>query len=57
MIPGDGVENFPLMGRAIFQNATKRRFFPEASHFPTYWFHSGSFPGRSLIDAATVNHL
>jgi hypothetical protein len=29
MIPVDGIENFPLMGRA-----EERRFFPEASHIP-----------------------
>jgi len=27
MIPVDGIENFPLMGRAIFQKAAKRGDF------------------------------
>jgi hypothetical protein len=29
MIPVDGIENFPLMGRAIFQKAAKRGDFFE----------------------------
>jgi hypothetical protein len=82
MIPGYGVENFPLMGRAIFQKATKRgdffqkqvifqsvparliaerskrvRYDIDGGDMLAYWLHSGSFPSRTLFDAAMLNNL
>ena len=38
MIPVDGIENFPLMGRAIFQKAAKTGdFFEEQVIFRSAW--------------------
>jgi hypothetical protein len=38
MIPVDGIENFPLMGRAIFQKAAKRGdFFQKQVRFRSAW--------------------
>ena len=38
MIPVDGIENFPLMGRAIFQKAAKRGdFFEKQVIFRSAW--------------------
>ena len=38
MIPVDGIENFPLMGRAIFQKAAKRGdFFQKQVIFRSAW--------------------
>jgi hypothetical protein len=38
MIPVDGIENFPLMGRAIFQKAAKRGdFFQKQVIFRPAW--------------------
>jgi hypothetical protein len=38
MIPVDGIENFPLMGRAIFQKAAKRGdFFQKQVIFRSPW--------------------
>src|ERR1700730_7335913 len=38
MIPVDGIENFPIMGRAIFQKAAKRGdFFQKQVIFRSAW--------------------
>jgi hypothetical protein len=68
-LPAHGPRNLPesheekqvifqsVPARLIAERSKRVRYDIDGGDMLAYWLHSGSFPSRSLIDAAMLNNL